>query len=85
MILEKSIVVQKLCQEIAIITNCDSDDINPEDNLRNNDIDSMSFLELLLFIENEWGVDYIGIGLPLEAQDSIVLLAEHICKSRAGL
>jgi len=85
MVLEKSTVVQKLCQEIALITNCPLGDIDPEANLRNNGIDSMSFLEILLFIKNEWDIDYISIGLPPDAQNSIILLAEHICKSRATL
>lgn len=85
MMLEKSTVVQKLCQEIAIVTHSDLSNINPNDNLRNNGVDSMSFLEILLFIKNEWDIDYINIGLPSEAQSSIVLLAEHICNYRAGL
>lgn len=83
--LEISAVVQKLCQEIAIITNRDPETVDPEESLRNNGIDSMSFLEILLFIKNEWGIDYITVGLPSGAQESIGKLAEHICQSRAAL
>ena len=83
MALDKSIVVEKLCQEISIITRKELSSIKQEESLRNNGIDSMSFLELLLFIKNEWQIDYVSIGLPPDAQSSILILAEHICNNRA--
>ena len=85
MISAKAAVVEKLCGEIALITCKKPENINPVESLRNNGIDSMSFLEILLFIKNEWGIDYITVGLPSGAQESIGKLAEHICQSRAAL
>ena len=82
MISAKAAVVEKLCGEIALITCKKPENINPVESLRNNGIDSMSFLEILLFIKNEWDIDYLDAGLPMDAQRSIETLAEHICKSR---
>ena len=82
MISDKASVVKKLCGEIALITRNEPENIKPEESLHNNGIDSMSLLEILLFIKNEWGIDYLDTGLPMEAQHSIEALAEHICNSR---
>ena len=71
-----------MCGEIALITRNEPDNIKPEESLHNNGIDSMSFLEILLFIKNEWGIDYLDTGLPMDAQRSIEALAEHICNNR---
>lgn len=80
--LEKSTVVQQLCQEISVITCSELQNIDPQKSLRDNGIDSMSFLEILLFIKNEWDIDYLTIGLPPEAQGSISALAEFICSQK---
>ena len=76
--LEISVVVQKLCQEIAIITNRDPETVDPEESLRNNGIDSMSFLELLIFIKKEWSIDFLSEGLSPSFLKDVNALAERI-------
>lgn len=80
MALNKETVIEKLCQEISVITRREAGSIKAEESLRNNGIDSMSFLEILLFIKSEWGIDYLNSGLPADAQRSVSALAEHICE-----
>ena len=82
MALDKSAVTEQLCQEIALITRKAPEEIHPEESLRENGVDSMSFLEILLFIKNEWGIDYLNNGLPADAQCSIAALAGHICSNQ---
>ena len=81
MAVEKSDVIRELCKEISIITRKEGANIDVEESLRSNGIDSMSFLELLLFIKNEWNIDYIETGLPENVQSSITALADHICSN----
>ena len=80
MAFDKESVIQKLCQEISVITRRELAEIKVEESLRNNGIDSMSFLEILLFIKSEWNIDYLNSGLPADAQRSVEALAEHICE-----
>lgn len=82
MVWDKLAVTEQLCQEIALITRTAPENINPAASLRDNGIDSMSFLEILLFIKNEWGINYLDDGLPPDAQSSIAVLAEHICSNQ---
>lgn len=84
MVPDKNAVLERLCREIAMIARREPGEIQKEESLRNNGIDSMSFLELLLFIKKEWNIDYLEIGLPPDAQGSISALAEHICNDQAG-
>jgi len=81
---DRTDILGALCREISIITHTDVGSIDPAADLGKNGIDSMSFLELLLFIKNEWGVDYIGAGLPPDAQHSIDALAGHIQRDLSG-
>ena len=71
-------IAGKLCKEISIITRTDLRKIDAEQSLYDNGIDSMSFLELLMFIKNEWGIDYIDAEMPPDAQRRITALAGHI-------
>ena len=52
MALDKTEVIQILCGEIALITRKDTAEVNAEASLRDNGIDSMSFIEVLLFIKS---------------------------------
>ncbi|MBO4303213.1 MAG: acyl carrier protein [Lentisphaeria bacterium] len=78
MTLDTENITQALCREIATVTRKEEKEIRADGSLHDNGIDSMSFLELLLFIKREWGVDFLEEGIPPEAQKDIHSLAEHI-------
>ena len=71
-------ILQKLCAEIALITRRPIENIRPDAPLGENGIDSMSFLELLIFIKIEWSIDFLSEGLSPSFLKDVNALAERI-------
>ena len=68
----------KLVQEAAIILSVDAATIKPEAPLHTLGIDSMGFVEILVFIEKTFGLKLIESGLTREDFATIRALARCI-------
>ena len=71
-------IEDKLKREIALISGREPGDINPEQPLHVMGIDSMSFVEVLVFIENEFGLKLVETGLTRDDFDCVRSLANRI-------
>jgi acyl carrier protein len=68
----------KLINQVAAILSIDSQKIKPEAPLASLGVDSLSFVELLVFIEKEFKVKLMESGLTGEDFKSIRSLAKRI-------
>jgi len=69
----------KLTKQIAAILSIDSQKIKPEVPLAALGVDSLSFVELLVFIEKEFKIKLMDSGLVAEDFKTIRALARRIC------
>ena len=67
-------VLKALMEEISVITGA------PEAPLGVNRINSLGFVELLLFIRRKWNLDYAAAGLPMTDVESPEALAARIAR-----
>lgn len=67
-----------LCDEIAVILGCDAAALDPAAALHTMGVDSMSFVELLVFIEKRFGLKLMESDLTKEDFRSIRALASRI-------
>jgi acyl carrier protein len=68
----------KLIRQIAAILPLDSKKISPEASLHSLGVDSLSFVELLVFIEKEFSIKLMESGLTGEDFKTISSLAKRI-------
>ena len=73
-------VEEKLIRQIAVILSVDSKKIKPEVPLQNLGVDSLSFVELLVFIEKEFSIKLMESGLQAEDFETISSLARRISR-----
>lgn len=71
-------ILQKLREEVALITRKAPENVDDSVPLRSCGIDSMSFLELLIFIKKEWDVDFLQMGLSVDFLKNLRGLAGRI-------
>ena len=80
MALDTKQVEEKLICQIAAILSVDSKKIKPEVPLHTLGVDSLSFVELLVFIEKEFSIKLMESGLRFEDFKTIHSLARRISK-----
>ena len=73
-------VEDKLTCQIAAILSVDSKKIKPEVPLHTLGVDSLSFVELLVFIEKEFSIKLMESGLQAEDFKTISSLARRISR-----
>ena len=71
-------IEKQLTSEIALITRQSADAIEPGTSLHTLGIDSMGFVEVLVFIEKQYGLKLIETGMTREDFETISSLAECI-------
>lgn len=72
-------VQDKLIRQIAAILSLDSQKIKPEVPLHTLGVDSLSFVELLVFIEKEFKIKLMDSGLQAGDFKTIHSLSKRIC------
>ena len=80
MVLDTKQVEEKLICQIAAILSVDSKKIKPEVPLHTLGVDSLSFVELLVFIEKEFKIKLMTCGLQAEDFKTIHSLASCISR-----
>jgi acyl carrier protein len=70
----------KLIRQIASILSVDAKNIKPEVPLHDLGVDSLSFVELLVFIEKEFKINLMESGLQAQDFKTIRSLAGRISK-----
>jgi acyl carrier protein len=80
MALDTKQVEEKLIRQIAAILSVDSKKIKPEVPLHSLGVDSLSFVELLVFIEKEFSIKLMESGLQAEDFKTISSLARRISR-----
>ena len=68
----------ELARKIARILNIEPSSIDAEAPLHTLGLDSMRMVEIIVFIENEYGVDLMGSGLKREDVASVAALARSV-------
>lgn len=79
---EKSVneITEALVREAEIILSDQTEKISAEASLTDLGFDSMSFIELLVFIEKKFDVKLIEIGMQPTDIKSLEALARYICQ-----
>lgn len=72
-------ITEQLLTEMRIITG-GRNTPDPSRSLTDNGINSMGFMELLVFIEQKWGVSLVDQGISARDVADIRALAERISK-----
>lgn len=79
--MSRAIEIQNfLNKEVALILRLDESEMNIDASLNDLGIDSMSFVELLIAIENKFGVQLIQAGITKADLSSLKTLALRIEK-----
>ena len=73
-------IEQKLIRQVANILSVDTEKIKPEAPLHTLGVDSLSFVELLVFIEKEFKIKLMESGLQTEDFKTISSLARRISR-----
>ena len=80
MALDTKLVQEKLICQIAAILSVESKNIKPEVPLHSLGVDSLSFVELLVFIEKEFKIKLMASGLQAEDFKTVSSLARRISR-----
>ena len=72
-------IQEQLTEQIALVMSLESDTVNPDAALHDLGMDSMSFVEILVFIEKQFGLKLIETGLKKEDFRTVRSLANRIC------
>ncbi|OGV37388.1 MAG: hypothetical protein A2020_15025 [Lentisphaerae bacterium GWF2_45_14] len=67
-----------LRKELAAVLRCSEDDIGLDSSFSALGLNSMSFVELLIIIEQKYGLKLINAGLTAEDMSSVTALATRI-------
>ena len=81
MILKTKQVEEKLIRRVATILSVDVVKIKPEAQLHTLGVDSLSFVELLVFIEQEFKIKLMESGMTRDDFRTIRSLAQRISKA----
>ena len=81
MALDTKQIEDKLIRQVAAILAVDKEKIKPEVPLHTLGVDSLSFVELLVFIEKEFKIKLMESGLTSEDFKTIHSLARRIDKA----
>jgi len=76
--LESAGILKFLKKEVAMILRLNEADVNENDSLDALGINSMAFVELLIAIENKFGVQLIKSGITKADLGSLTTLADRI-------
>jgi acyl carrier protein len=76
-------IEEKLIRQVAVILSVDVVKIKPEAELHTLGVDSLSFVELLVFIEQEFKIKLMESGLARGDFRTIRSLAQCIAKIKA--
>jgi len=76
-------IEEKLIRQVTLILSVDAINIKPEAPLHTLGVDSLSFVELLVFIEKEFKIKLIESGMTWDDFRTIHSLAQCIAKPRA--
>lgn len=76
--MDKKEIEQIVIKEVATILAIDAEEINAQSNLAELGLDSLSFVELLVLIEKQFGINLMESGLSKEDFKSIRSLAQRI-------
>lgn len=71
-------IEQQLTEQIALVISVEPDAVKPDAVLHNLGIDSMGFVEILVFIEKQFGLKLIETGLKKEDFQTARSLAKRI-------
>ncbi len=71
-------IVEKLLKEVATILTLDPGSISPQSPLHSLGMDSLRFVELLVFIEKEYALNLMESGLTKDDFQSVASLAGRI-------
>ena len=74
----QSYIEQTLGREIASILGMEEGAIQPSTTLMSLGIDSIKFVEIMIFVENEFGIKLLDSGMSREALHDIASLSAHI-------
>ena len=74
-------IEQKLIRQVANILSVDTEKIKPEAPLHTLGVDSLSFVELLVFIEKEFKLKLMESGMTHDDFRTIRALAQRISKA----
>jgi len=74
-------IEEKLIRQVAVILSVDATNIKPEVPLHTLGVDSLSFVELLVFIEKEFKIKLIESGMTQDDFRTIRALAQCIAKA----
>ena len=74
----QSYIEQTLGREIASILGMEEGEFQPSTTLISLGIDSINFVEIMIFVENEFGIKLIDSGMSREALHDIASLSAHI-------
>ena len=74
-------VEEKLIRRVAAILSVDAVKIKPEAQLHTLGVDSLSFVELLVFIEQEFKIKLMESGMTRDDFRTIRSLAQRISKA----
>lgn len=77
-LMDKKGIERILIKEVATILGIDAEEINVQSNLAELGLDSLSFVELLVLIEKQFGINLMESGLSKEDFESINFLASRI-------
>lgn len=77
-------IQKQLCSEIASMLSMPSGSITPDTDLPALGISSLTFVSLLLFIEQNFGVNLMQVGLKIDDTKSPRRLAAAIQAGRAA-
>jgi len=71
-------IVEQLRNEISVITGLPAAQISADESLADNGINSMGFIELLLFVERTWGIKLMEAGVGSGDVKSVNALASRL-------
>lgn len=74
----QSEIEQVLGREIASILGIGEGDVEPSTTLISLGIDSIKFVEIMIFVENEFGIKLVDSGISREALHDVASLSAHI-------
>ncbi len=77
---DKALILGKLLEEISVITGLPCERLCADWPLSRNGINSLCFIELVLAIKREWGLDFLSGGLSSEDTASVAALSERIAR-----
>lgn len=78
---DKTEIERKLTEEIAAILALDGCEVAPDTPLETLGMDSIRLVEVLIFIEKEYGIRLLDAGLDRDSLRNAASLAESVAKA----